>query len=672
MLRDKHKMCARLGLTLVAVVAGLVGCSSLSRQAALDKPRALWAPVNGPHGGPINDLALDNAGTRYAATRQGLFRRQSGHDAWTRLPTLARLETRTRALGTVAKTEPVQSLLTGPNGMLYARTAFHLLRSRDRGERWQSLDAALKRDTGARPTDITTLQPGRDGAVFVGTRRQGLLRSVDAGESWQRVLEVTPPPRIDAGPIAAAGRFYVAASTRGEDLHRLPQLYHSDNGTDWQRLPDPPVPIRHFASDSDGRLIAAGWRWLDQGRRMELYTSTDSGASWMRGELPVERLVALASSPTGNLYAFGKVALYRHDSTGVWHRLTIRRPGFQGLRGSLQAIAWNEHQLYVATDLGIWRSNNRGESWQSFQRAPRAAAVSRFATAGERLYALAARRLYAATDDARNWHPIPNASDIHHLTTSPDGVLFAATADDIYTYSADTNWRRRPRPDGGISGLAAASDGSLLMYGKRRLLRLIQDHVARIDAAPFSGDLIGTLRAGPDGLVLADRVERGVARSLDNGRTWQDVADNAFGKAEPPDGIEFFHFAPNDAIYAVDGPRLYRSTDRGTSWQRLRPITPSHPPEQHHAPQTRTITSLATPTDGGLFAGTRRGGVYRWNQRSQTWRPILSGLPTGKIQALTVTTYDHILAATPHGVFRTTVEARRLGQAQTRRSQTEQ
>ena len=547
--------------------------------------------------------------------------------------------------------------------MLYARTAFHLLRSRDRGERWQSLDAALKRDTGARPTDLTTLQSGSNGAVFLGTRRQGLLRSVDVGESWQRVLGGTPPPRVDVGPVAAAGGLYVAASARGEYFNRLPRLYRSENGTDWQRLPDPPVPIRHFAPGSDGHLVAAGWRWLDQGRRMALYASTDGGQSWTRGKLPVERLVALARSPNGNLYALGENAIYRQDTAGVWHQLTIRGLGFQGLRGSLQALAWDAHQLYLATDLGVWRSNDGGQSWESFQRAPRASAVSRFAAAGERLYALAARRLYKASNDAQNWHPMPQATAVRHLATRPDGMLFAATADNLYTYSANTEWQRRQLPEGGMSGLAAASNGSALIYGKRRLWRLTDDGIAPIDAPVFTSDLIFKMQAGSDGLVLADRVERGMARSLDNGRTWQAVPDTAFGEAGPPDGVDFFHFAVNEAIYAIDGPRLYRSTNRGTSWRRLPAIEIGHPPEKKgQGPHARAITSLATTSNGNLFAATRRGGVYRWRQARRTWRAILSGLPTGEIEALTVTPRGHLLAATPQGVFRMNRSARSFDQ----------
>jgi len=138
---DDNKVRVIAGLILAVVIVALAGCSSLSRPDP-GEPRPLWEPVDHPQGGPINDLALDTAGTLYAATQQGLFRLQPRHDAWT------------HASRPTAETEAVKSLLIGRTGMLYARTAFHLLRSRDRGESWQSLDAALKRDTGTRPTNI--------------------------------------------------------------------------------------------------------------------------------------------------------------------------------------------------------------------------------------------------------------------------------------------------------------------------------------------------------------------------------------------------------------------------------------------------------------------------------------------------------------------------------------
>lgn len=646
---NRRRRAARLAARglLAGGLALAAGCSSLPARPDADPA---WALADGPYGGPVNDLAASRDGTLYAATDQGLFRRVPG-DAWQRLDTGAREPSHTRALGAVAAAERVQSLAVDGE-VLVARTAFHLLRSRDGGDRFTRLDARLERAGGTHATDLTTLARPAGEALFLGTRRTGLLRSTDDGQTWHAVLAGDAPPRIDAGPVAAGGRLYVAASSRGAGLTRRPHLFRSESGRDWHALPPPAVAFEHLAGDGDGNLIGAGWRKLESGRRLELHRATDGARGWTRLPLPVARLVALSTAgPDRRLHALGEHGLHRLSTADTWQALPPRSPARpSAITAELHALAWHAGEALVAAADGVycWRADDSG--WRSFVRGPRAAAVEAFAVAGRRSHALAGGTLHRSDDQGRTWRRLPWATGIRKLAVAPDGRLFLATADDLVILSPAGDRRRLRLPEGGLTGMTGAADGSLLLYSKRRIFRLAHGDIAPVAAPTLAGDLIGTLQAGPDGLVLAALVERGPYRSLDNGRSWRAVPAAAFAGGQPPDGLRF-HLAPDGTAYAYGRRRVFRSRDRGASWQSMpmRGLTYRETPGA--TPEPRVLHTLASASDGTLLAGTRRGGVYRWQPRDRTWRPRLTGLTTGRIEALAVTPAGRLLAATPHGVF---------------------
>ena len=109
------------------------------------------------------------------------------------------------------------------------------------------------------------------------------------------------------------------------------------------------------------------------------------------------------------------------------------------------------------------------------------------------------------------------------------------------------------------------------------------------------------------------------------------------------------------AVSTVDGSLLkagsglFRSTDRGKSWQPL-PL----PADLHPEAIRQVATSAAAPTS--LYAAGPGAGVVRSDDNGQTWRSVGAGLPSQEVAAFAVHSFrpDTLYAwIKGQGVFRT-------------------
>ena len=128
----------------------------------------------------------------------------------------------------------------------------------------------------------------------------------------------------------------------------------------------------------------------------------------------------------------------------------------------------------------------------------------------------------------------------------------------------------------------------------------------------------------------------GVESSSD-GRSWDHLAD----VASPP--VDFHAMtvsvADGKTLYGWDsgGRGLFRSTDRGTRWERLSGQGLDAP-----------ILALSAPREAGrVFAGTR-SGLYRSEEAGDNWQKVADGA----VSAIAVDPEDpgHLLTATQAGL----------------------
>ena len=247
------------------VIAGLRGDrqhgGGVQVAASLEGP---WTRLAG--GLPEREiLALALAGDDVlAGTDDGVFLSDARAARWRRLPTvLAGRDAHPR----------VSDLLAVSERVFLAATSGGLLRSTDRGERWQRVVLGAS-------TPVTALAASPQGGNLLASTALGVHESADLGESWSRVTAPLAFPSLQSMAFGPGdGRVVYATTQRG-------LLRSDDAGRNWARLASlPTIDIAALALHPDGRtLYAAGYGTA------ELFRSDDGGDSWRA--VPTEGLAA--------------------------------------------------------------------------------------------------------------------------------------------------------------------------------------------------------------------------------------------------------------------------------------------------------------------------------------------------------------------------------------------
>ena len=197
-----------------------------------------------------------------------------------------------------------------PSTLYVTQDGGQVFKSTDSGDTWAP--TASQPESNSFTYALAVDDAGR---VFVGTLRDGLWRSTDGGDSWQRVLT---EQSVIFHVLAVPGAIYASAGDAN--------LYRSTDGGDtWQRLTnfssvdsdgvgeqgyaiavDPHNPDHIFFSRRDT------WHPADAGSG--IVESTDGGATWKPlnpglGQLSVN---ALTVGPDGSLLAGTGCA-------GIWY-----------------------------------------------------------------------------------------------------------------------------------------------------------------------------------------------------------------------------------------------------------------------------------------------------------------------------------------------------------------
>jgi photosystem II stability/assembly factor-like uncharacterized protein len=534
---------------------------------------------------------------------------------------------------------------------------------------WKSTDGGL----GFKPVfdDYTqsigaiTIDPQDPRKVWVGTGESwtrnstsvgdGIYRTTDGGDSWQRMgLETTE--RIARVAVSPADGNTVWACATGHlwDSHPDRGVYKTtDGGKTWKKVlyVDADTGCSDLAVDpQDPSILYAGmWQFRrtphsfsSGGKGSGLYKSTDGGDTWrpLKAGLPAGTkgriAVAVAPSRPNVVYALveaADTALFRSDDTGEsWRQVNdsfnvqvrpfyfarivvdptdfnkIYKPGLMltvssdggksftaaiGLNGfgggphgdhhALWINPKNPNEILLGTDGGVYMSYSQGRQWRHIASLP----VSQFYHIS---YDLARPyRVYGGLQDNGSW--------------SGPSLGLGGTIQ-------NKDWVNV----GGGDGFWAFAD-------------------------PADPDLVYAEYQG--GEISRRRVSTGEEKSI----------KPLPGAGDPPFRFNWntpVHLSPNDPKTIYMGSQfLFRSRDRGDSWEKISPDLSTNDPKKQKQQQSggltvdnssaenhTTIFSVnESPKNGQvIWAGTDDGNLQVTRDGGKSWTnvaPNVAGLPKG-------------------------------------------
>jgi len=525
------------------------------------------------------------------------------------------------------------------------------------GGLWKSTNGGLTFepvfDEHTQSIGAVTVDPSDPRTVWVGTGESwvrnsvsvgdGVYRTRDGGESWdhlglahtERIARIVVHPTDgDTAWVCAPGHLWDANPERG--VFRT-----TDGGESWEKVlfVDEDTGCSDLAVDpQDPRILYAGmWQFRrtpsffsSGGPGSGLYRSRDGGATWQRLEdgLPEGELgriaVAVAPSRPNVVYAVveaEETALYRSDDLGEhWERRSTA-PVVQMRPFYFAAITVDPHDfdtVYKAgLQAGISEDGGRTFSTTGGTYHSDVHAIWVDPTNPQRILLGTDGGVYLSTDRGNHWR---------HLGNLPISQLYHVSVDDAVPYRVygglqdNGSWTAPSRNPGGIR----ASDWTMIGFG--------DGFWAFAD--PTDTDVIYVEYQG--GNILR------FSRSL---RETKEIRPYA-GPGEPRLRFSWntpIHLSPTTpgTLY-VGAQYLFRSRDRGESWERISPdLTTNDPARQRQeesggltidnstAENNTTIYTISeSPLDGELiWVGTDDGKLQVTTDGGATWTEVAGKVP---------------------------------------------
>jgi photosystem II stability/assembly factor-like uncharacterized protein len=526
-----------------------------------------------------------NPNVMIAGTFNGVFRSDNSGDSWTQLPTY-------NTPGLVH----VESLAIDPRtpNTIYAGTWYLPYKSTDGGQNWKSIKNGIIDDSDIFAIDIDP----RDANHVIASACSGIYETANGGESWTKVQGIPSQSRRTRAIVqhpSIAGLVF-AGTTEG--------FWRSERGgkpDSWMVTTSRQLEVNSIAiHPSRPQTIYIGTN------NYGVMVSTDGGKNFVptnggySGRF-ANVIVADRETP-GRIYAAtintttGGGFLFVSTDNGETWRPSMRSMPPRLITYSILQDARDPNLIYLGTNLGVYRSLDRGASWAP-AATPIKPAASKGRTAKKKTPATATQTTAtkAATDNVRKAQQALNANG--YSVGVPDGHAGTLTIKAIKEFQAD---RQLP-----VTGkLDAATLAALRITGGA-----VEESVALSDAV---NALVQTVDGGTGRPVVLAATNTGLYRSYDPATGWQKLP---YGSSLDPrtSCVSANPQHPETILVGTASSGVLISQDSGKSWQRVSGI-PTEAPVNTIARDERepniyvgTKQSFYLSRDGGV-SWSRRGG----------------------------------------------------------------
>jgi photosystem II stability/assembly factor-like uncharacterized protein len=598
--------------------------------------------------------ADSNPSVLIAGTFNGIFRSDNSGDSWTQLPTY-----------TTPGLVHVESLAIDPRttNTIYAGTWYLPYKSTDGGQNWKSIKNGIIDDSDIFAIDIDPRDPNH----VIASACSGIYETGNGGDSWTKVQGIPSQSRRTRAIVqhpSIAGLVF-AGTTEG--------FWRSERGgkaDSWMVTTSRQLEVNSIAiHPSRPQTIYIGTN------NYGVMVSTDGGKNFVptnggySGRF-ANVIVADRETP-GRIYAAtintttGGGFLFVSTDNGETWRPSMRSMPPRLITYSILQDARDANLIYLGTNLGVYRSLDRGASW-----APAATPIKppSKARGGKKTPPSAAQSAAAkaATDTVRKAQQALNANGFS--VGVPDGRAGALTIKALKEFQADRQLPITGKLDSAtlaalrITGGSPVDESVALSDAVNALIQTVDAETQRpITLAATnlglyrSFDPAGGWQKVPYGssfdprtscvspdpqhpqTILVGTASSGALISHDSGKTWQRVS--GIPTEAPVNTIARDFQQPNN-IYVGTKQSFYLSRDGGENWSR----------RGGNLPFGDFTSILINPRNGEeVFVGNAYqtgeigGGVYRTINGGQTWAridPKENRLPSQRIWALALDARD--------------------------------
>jgi len=577
----------------------------------------------------------------------------------------------------------------GEQEILVSASRAGLHKSFNRGDLWLRTEPGLVDEIGVEPYPETLCQaPSNPDVVYLATLANGIFRTADFGESWERLASLSNPYLLACAVDSADPDVVYALAGYGDDPQfpgilfkstdgghsfvdvgaNLPTIHYatavavaptspqtiyvadasddysptgalyvsSDGGLNFRALSNAPPPLGvHPHPTEDGTLLV-----VSLSRR--LFGSRDGGETFMQiGTGLPEIFDSLAFDPTDSsrMYVAARTnGVFRSVDGGItFERLNgLGEEALRGLGatvvGATLGVEPTRVAVYVGTSLGPFRSDDNGETFQPIHSGYRGTQVNGLALD------FTGRLLVATINSVGAFRSIsPGVYETITDTLPPDTVL-------------------------GMSDVGAAPDDSNLYFMSAHgglptdgLYRTVNGGGSwtRVLAGPFLGRVVIAFAPSDPNRVYVTSYVVGLYASSDRGASFDRRSSL---------GVGALAVDPSDAnvIYVgayADGSGIYKSTDGGSTFQQTAQrgnfydlaVHPKNPQIVYAGEQfgsvLRSLDAGATFTraDRGLsgdrvlglgvdpvhpsrvFVWMHGGGLFKSDDQAEQWTPVDTG-----------------------------------------------
>ncbi|HAF12111.1 MAG TPA: hypothetical protein DCK93_05525 [Blastocatellia bacterium] len=592
-----------------------------------------------------------------AGTFNGIFRSDNSGDSWSQLPTF-------NTPGLVH----VESLAIDPRttNTIYAGTWYLPYKSTDGGKSWRTIKNGIIDDSDIFAIDIDPRDPNH----IIASACSGIYETRSAGENWRKVQGIPSQSRRTRAIVQhpSIPGLVFAGTTEG--------FWRSERGGDsdsWMVTTSRQLEINSIAvHPSRPQTIYIGTN------NYGVMVSNDGGKSFLPTnggysgrfanvivadrEMPDRVYAATINTTTGGGFLFVST-----DNGETW------RPSMRSMPNRLITYAIlqdsrDANTIYLGTNLGVYRSIDRGASWAPVWTAAKPTPTKR---AGKKLTP-AARSIAVtqASDTVRRAQQALNAAGYN--VGVPDGRAGTQTLNALRGFQSNKQIPVTGKLDEatlaalGIAGSTDGSDSSaasvVLSDAVNALVETVdmESHQRVFLAAtnlglyrstdptkgwqklPYGGDFdlrtscISTDPQNPE-TIWVGTAGSGALVSRDGGKSWQSVS--GVPTEAPVNTMARDPQRPN-YIYVGTKQAFYMSHDGGANWSR----------RGGNLPFGDFTSILINPRNGDeIFVGNAYqtgeigGGVYRTLNGGTTWAridPKEHRLPSQRIWALAFDSRD--------------------------------